>query len=200
MCAAVDLFCCGSVAVTFDVVNSVPACVVEMSWTCQMCCCWSFLLWFCCWYFDAVNSVPVCVVGMSEHIRCVLLLIFSAVVCVAIGPAWFMLVSCFFFLFLLLFVPFLFFFFSLMCCFVLWTLTHLGECVPKISYYFIYHFSFQKKTSPALFQADSLLSHRGNPRESEKLRKLKNEFMGNWDGLLTKNTDLSLFNQNLTKR
>ncbi|XP_057418734.1 uncharacterized protein LOC130712939 [Lotus japonicus] len=31
MCAAVDLFCCGSVVVTFDAVNSVPACVVRRS-------------------------------------------------------------------------------------------------------------------------------------------------------------------------
>ncbi len=37
-----------------------------------------------------------------------------------------------------------------------------------------------------LFQVDSMLGRRENPGEHEAMRKMKNEFMVNWDGLRTK--------------
>jgi len=37
-----------------------------------------------------------------------------------------------------------------------------------------------------LWQVDSMLGRRENPGEHEAMRKMKNEFMVNWDGLRTK--------------
>lgn len=40
-----------------------------------------------------------------------------------------------------------------------------------------------------LFQVDSMLGRRENPGEHEAMRKMKNEFMVNWDGLRTKDKE-----------
>jgi len=44
---------------------------------------------------------------------------------------------------------------------------------------------------PLLFilQVDSMLGRRENPGEHEAMRKMKNEFMVNWDGLRTKDKE-----------
>ncbi|KAG2629829.1 uncharacterized protein LOC120699717 isoform X3 [Panicum virgatum] len=50
-------------------------------------------------------------------------------------------------------------------------------------------FSLASKISPAVIfvdEVDSLLAKRGSEREHEAMRKIKNEFMVNWDGLRTK--------------
>ncbi|XP_057817792.2 uncharacterized protein LOC131030865 isoform X7 [Cryptomeria japonica] len=50
-------------------------------------------------------------------------------------------------------------------------------------------FSLASKISPCVIfidEVDSLLGRRDNPREHEAMRKMKNEFMANWDGLCTK--------------
>nr|CAB3466115.1 unnamed protein product [Digitaria exilis] len=50
-------------------------------------------------------------------------------------------------------------------------------------------FSLASKLSPAVIfvdEVDSMLSNRGSPGEHEEMRKIKNEFMVNWDGLRTK--------------
>nr|CAB3462281.1 unnamed protein product [Digitaria exilis] len=50
-------------------------------------------------------------------------------------------------------------------------------------------FSLASKISPAVIfvdEVDSMLSNRGSPGEHEEMRKIKNEFMVNWDGLRTK--------------
>ncbi|XP_062204060.1 uncharacterized protein LOC133906239 isoform X2 [Phragmites australis] len=50
-------------------------------------------------------------------------------------------------------------------------------------------FSLASKLSPAVIfvdEVDSLLGKRENPGEHEAMRKMKNEFMINWDGLRTK--------------
>ena len=38
-------------------------------------------------------------------------------------------------------------------------------------------------------QVDSMLGRRENPGEHEAMRKMKNEFMVNWDGLRTKDKE-----------
>lgn len=38
-------------------------------------------------------------------------------------------------------------------------------------------------------KVDSMLGRRENPGEHEAMRKMKNEFMVNWDGLRTKDTE-----------
>jgi len=40
-----------------------------------------------------------------------------------------------------------------------------------------------------LWQVDSMLGRRENPGEHEAMRKMKNEFMVNWDGLRTKDRE-----------
>ncbi|KAH9299134.1 hypothetical protein KI387_030816, partial [Taxus chinensis] len=53
-------------------------------------------------------------------------------------------------------------------------------------------FSLASKISPCVIfidEVDSLLGRRDNPREHEAMRKMKNEFMANWDGLRTKETE-----------
>lgn len=40
-----------------------------------------------------------------------------------------------------------------------------------------------------LWQVDSMLGRRENPGEHEAMRKMKNEFMVNWDGLRTKDKE-----------
>ena len=40
-----------------------------------------------------------------------------------------------------------------------------------------------------LWQVDSMLGRRENPGEHETMRKMKNEFMVNWDGLRTKDKE-----------
>lgn len=40
-----------------------------------------------------------------------------------------------------------------------------------------------------LLQVDSMLGRRENPGEHEAMRKMKNEFMVNWDGLRTKDKE-----------
>ena len=40
-----------------------------------------------------------------------------------------------------------------------------------------------------LWQVDSMLGRRENPSEHEAMRKMKNEFMVNWDGLRTKDKE-----------
>ncbi|CAL4906156.1 unnamed protein product [Urochloa decumbens] len=50
-------------------------------------------------------------------------------------------------------------------------------------------FSLASKISPAVIfvdEVDSLLAKRGSPVEHEAMRKMKNEFMVNWDGIRTK--------------
>jgi len=39
------------------------------------------------------------------------------------------------------------------------------------------------------WQVDSMLGRRENPSEHEAMRKMKNEFMVNWDGLRTKDKE-----------
>ncbi|XP_060170914.1 uncharacterized protein LOC132601868 isoform X2 [Lycium barbarum] len=53
-------------------------------------------------------------------------------------------------------------------------------------------FSLASKIAPSVVfidEVDSMLGRRENPGEHEAMRKLKNEFMVNWDGLLTKDTE-----------
>ncbi|CAN6468339.1 unnamed protein product [Victoria cruziana] len=53
-------------------------------------------------------------------------------------------------------------------------------------------FSLASKISPSIIfvdEVDSLLSRRENPGEHEAMRKMKNEFMVNWDGLRTKDRE-----------
>ncbi|XP_031485142.1 uncharacterized protein LOC116254140 isoform X1 [Nymphaea colorata] len=53
-------------------------------------------------------------------------------------------------------------------------------------------FSLASKISPSIIfvdEVDSLLSRRENPGEHEAMRKMKNEFMVNWDGLRTKDKE-----------
>lgn len=40
-----------------------------------------------------------------------------------------------------------------------------------------------------LWQVDSMLGRREKPGEHEAMRKIKNEFMANWDGLRTKDRE-----------
>lgn len=61
---------------------------------------------------------------------------------------------------------------------------------------FIFHPSHRiqyqfSKVSPSflLAKVDSMLGRRENPGEHEAMRKMKNEFMVNWDGLRTKDTE-----------
>ncbi|KAB5532132.1 hypothetical protein DKX38_018802 [Salix brachista] len=48
-------------------------------------------------------------------------------------------------------------------------------------------FSLASKIAPSV--VDSMLGRRENPGEHEAMRKMKNEFMVNWDGLRTKDTE-----------
>ncbi|KAL3626018.1 hypothetical protein CASFOL_029567 [Castilleja foliolosa] len=53
-------------------------------------------------------------------------------------------------------------------------------------------FSLASKISPSVVfvdEVDSMLGRRENPSEHEAMRKMKNEFMMNWDGLRTKDTE-----------
>ncbi|PHT68198.1 hypothetical protein T459_27685 [Capsicum annuum] len=53
-------------------------------------------------------------------------------------------------------------------------------------------FSLASKISPSIIlvdEVDSMLGRRENPEEHEAMRRLKNEFMLNWDGLSTKDTE-----------
>ncbi|KAH1248912.1 ATPase family AAA domain-containing protein 1 [Glycine max] len=53
-------------------------------------------------------------------------------------------------------------------------------------------FSLASKISPSVIfvdEVDSMLGRRENPGEHEAMRKMKNEFMVNWDGLRTKETE-----------
>ncbi|CAI8609753.1 unnamed protein product [Vicia faba] len=53
-------------------------------------------------------------------------------------------------------------------------------------------FSLASKAAPSVIfidEADSMLGRRENPREHEAMRKMKNEFMVNWDGLRTKDSE-----------
>ncbi|CAM0152001.1 unnamed protein product [Urochloa decumbens] len=56
-------------------------------------------------------------------------------------------------------------------------------------------FSLASKISPAVIfvdEVDSLLAKRGSPVEHEAMRKMKNEFMVNWDGIRTKEQERTL--------
>ncbi|KAM3358710.1 hypothetical protein P3S68_021643 [Capsicum galapagoense] len=68
-------------------------------------------------------------------------------------------------------------------------------------------FSLASKISPSIIlvdEVDSMLGRRENPEEHEAMRRLKNEFMLNWDGLSTKDTErvlvLAAINRPLTLR
>ncbi|XP_024976466.1 uncharacterized protein LOC112514310 isoform X1 [Cynara cardunculus var. scolymus] len=53
-------------------------------------------------------------------------------------------------------------------------------------------FTLASKISPSVVfvdEVDSMLGRRENPGEHEAMRKMKNEFMVNWDGLRTKDTE-----------
>ncbi|PHT28128.1 hypothetical protein CQW23_32268 [Capsicum baccatum] len=53
-------------------------------------------------------------------------------------------------------------------------------------------FSLASKIAPSVIfvdEVDSMLGRRENPEEHQAMRKLKNEFMLNWDGLRTKDTE-----------
>ncbi|XP_073015316.1 uncharacterized protein [Primulina eburnea] len=53
-------------------------------------------------------------------------------------------------------------------------------------------FSLASKMAPSVIfvdEVDSMLGRRENPGEHEAMRKMKNEFMLNWDGLRTKDTE-----------
>ncbi|CAL5327418.1 unnamed protein product [Camellia sinensis] len=53
-------------------------------------------------------------------------------------------------------------------------------------------FSLASKIAPSVVfvdEVDSMLGRRENPGEHEAMRKMKNEFMVNWDGLRTKDTE-----------
>ncbi|KZV23995.1 hypothetical protein F511_44177 [Dorcoceras hygrometricum] len=53
-------------------------------------------------------------------------------------------------------------------------------------------FSLASKIAPSVRfvdEVDSMLGRRENPSEHEAMRKMKNEFMVNWDGLRTKDTE-----------
>ncbi|VAH92035.1 unnamed protein product [Triticum turgidum subsp. durum] len=53
-------------------------------------------------------------------------------------------------------------------------------------------FSLASKISPSVIfidEVDSMLGRRENPGEHEAMRKMKNEFMVNWDGLRTKDKE-----------
>ncbi|XP_021615059.1 uncharacterized protein LOC110616864 isoform X1 [Manihot esculenta] len=53
-------------------------------------------------------------------------------------------------------------------------------------------FSLASKIAPSVIfvdEVDSMLGRRENPGEHEAMRKMKNEFMVNWDGLRTKETE-----------
>ncbi|XP_010525328.1 PREDICTED: uncharacterized protein LOC104803146 isoform X2 [Tarenaya hassleriana] len=53
-------------------------------------------------------------------------------------------------------------------------------------------FSLASKIAPSVIfvdEVDSMLGRRENPGEHEAMRKMKNEFMINWDGLRTKDTE-----------
>ncbi|XP_044486983.1 uncharacterized protein LOC123212027 isoform X2 [Mangifera indica] len=53
-------------------------------------------------------------------------------------------------------------------------------------------FSLASKIAPSVIfvdEVDSMLGRRENPGEHEAMRKMKNEFMVNWDGLRTKDTE-----------
>ncbi|XP_018470189.1 uncharacterized protein LOC108841902 [Raphanus sativus] len=53
-------------------------------------------------------------------------------------------------------------------------------------------FSLASKKSPSIIfvdEADSILGQRGSPGEQEATRRMRNEFMMNWDGLLTRETE-----------
>ncbi|XWS37125.1 hypothetical protein CRYUN_Cryun19dG0016600 [Craigia yunnanensis] len=53
-------------------------------------------------------------------------------------------------------------------------------------------FSLASKIAPSVVfvdEVDSMLGRRENPGEHEAMRKMKNEFMMNWDGLRTKDTE-----------
>ncbi|XP_071693882.1 uncharacterized protein [Rutidosis leptorrhynchoides] len=53
-------------------------------------------------------------------------------------------------------------------------------------------FTLASKISPSVVfvdEVDSMLGRRENPGEHEAMRKMKNEFMVNWDGLCTKDTE-----------
>ena len=58
--------------------------------------------------------------------------------------------------------------------------------LTKVCYFFIDSLDI---TFLSLFQVDSMLGRRENPGEHEAMRKMKNEFMVNWDGLRTKETE-----------
>ncbi|PHT26584.1 hypothetical protein CQW23_33805 [Capsicum baccatum] len=53
-------------------------------------------------------------------------------------------------------------------------------------------FSLASKSAPSIIfvdEVDSMLGRRENPEEHQAMRRLKNEFMLNWDGLRTKETE-----------
>ncbi|PHT79753.1 hypothetical protein T459_17805 [Capsicum annuum] len=53
-------------------------------------------------------------------------------------------------------------------------------------------FSLASKIAPSIIfvdKVDSMLGRRENPEEHQAMRRLKNEFMLNWDGLCTKDTE-----------
>ncbi|PHU15575.1 hypothetical protein BC332_16780 [Capsicum chinense] len=63
-----------------------------------------------------------------------------------------------------------------------------GECEKCIKAVF----SLASKIAPSIIfvdEVDSMLGRRENPEEHQAMRKLKNEFMLNWDGLRTKDTE-----------
>ncbi|KAM3374574.1 hypothetical protein P3S68_013288 [Capsicum galapagoense] len=63
-----------------------------------------------------------------------------------------------------------------------------GECEKCIKVVF----SLASKIAPSIIfvdEVDSMLGRRENPEEHQAMRKLKNEFMLNWDGLRTKDTE-----------
>ncbi|KAL3643606.1 hypothetical protein CASFOL_014421 [Castilleja foliolosa] len=56
-------------------------------------------------------------------------------------------------------------------------------------------FSLASKIAPSVIfvdEVDSMLGRRENPGEHEAMRKMKNEFMVNWDGLRTKDKECVL--------
>ncbi|XP_034587999.1 uncharacterized protein [Setaria viridis] len=65
----------------------------------------------------------------------------------------------------------------------------MSKCLGEAEKYVKAIFSLASKISPAVIfvdEVDSLLAKRGSQVEHEAMRKIKNEFMVNWDGLRTK--------------
>jgi SpoVK/Ycf46/Vps4 family AAA+-type ATPase len=75
---------------------------------------------------------------------------------------------------------------------------HLKHCVPLPQWFgegekFVKAvFSLASKIAPSVIfvdEVDGMLGRRENPGEHEAMRKMKNEFMVNWDGLRTKDKE-----------